>query len=189
MKKHIFLTGRIQVGKSTIIRKTLSEQKDLQDCELEYDGFITYFDVREKATRNLLMERITSDNKAEKRQSVMIHFENGRPQMETLAYETAGVEILESLDMKKLLIFDECGKFERNSSRFIGKIMQILDGETHVIGVLRKDDSIEWLQQIASREDVCLIEVTEENRTALKDEVKQLLLELLGVEQNDAGIT
>jgi nucleoside-triphosphatase len=35
--KHIFLTGEIQIGKSTVIKKTLTLLK------LEYGGFCTYF--------------------------------------------------------------------------------------------------------------------------------------------------
>lgn len=179
-KKHVFLTGKIQVGKSTLIRSALFELENDLGLRLEYDGFLTYFDHRESETRNLMMVRHTSDKDSEEMQKVMLHIEGGRPQMETLAYETGGIEILEKLDIKKLLIFDECGKFERNSQKFIEKINQILDADSHVIGVLRKDDSIEWLKKIAHREDVSVIEVTEENRNELKDAVKCRLLEMLG---------
>ena len=109
--------------------------------------------------------------------------------MHTLAYDTDGVKILNSLDTKKLLIFDECGKFERNCQPFIEKVESILDGDTHVIGVLRKDDSIKWLSDIAKREDVCVIEVTEENRDLLKEDTKELLLEVLGERDYGTAIT
>ena len=179
MIKHIFLTGRIQVGKSTLLYRVLSDLENQQGNTLEYDGFRTYFDFRKSEFKKLYMERYTSDETVDCAKYCMIQFLEGRPQMQTLAYETEGIEILSSLDTKKLLIFDECGKFERNSTGFIKKMAEILDGDTHGFGVLRKDDSIQWLQDIANRDDVCVIEVTEENRDTLKEEVKALLLKIL----------
>lgn len=187
--KHVFLTGRIQVGKSTLLRSVLSDLRKMQGVNLEYDGFITYFDDRQNDTRNLCMERISSDKTIESVRKIILHFENRIPQMQTLAYETEGVSLLDSLDTEKLLIFDECGKFEKNSVQFLKRIKNILNSDTHVFGVLRKDDSIEWLQEIAGREDVCVIEVTEENRTVLKEDVKNLMLELLGENNYGASIT
>ncbi|MEE1087049.1 MAG: nucleoside-triphosphatase [Schaedlerella sp.] len=177
--KHIFLTGDIQVGKSTLIRGVLSELEKKQDFQLKYDGFITFFDQRWSEKRNLCMERMTSDSSVNRERKVILQFE-GKPLLETLAYETCGMEILNELDTKQLLIFDECGKFEKNSPDFIGKITEILDGDTHVLGVLRKDDSIDWLKRISERQDVCAIEVTEENRNALKENIISLLLKMLG---------
>lgn len=177
--KHIFLTGKIQVGKSTLIKEVLSGLENNRKITLEYDGFATYFDLRKNETRNLCIERRSSDNLVKDMKSTVIHFENGKPQFETLAYETVGVEILESLDLNKLLIFDECGKFEKNCSKFVGKIEEILNSDTHVFGVLRKDDSIEWLKRIAQRDDVCVIEVTEENRDFLGKEIEELLIKIL----------
>lgn len=178
-KKHIFLTGNIQVGKSTLIRGVLSDLMDQKDFHLEYDGFITYFDQRWEEERNLCIERVTSDRSVKAKPKAVLHFE-GRPVFETLAYETSGVEVLESLDRKKLLIFDECGRFEKDCPRYLGKIKEILDENTHVIGVLRKDPPIEWIQKIMAREDVCIFDVTKENRGILREEIKNRLLEMLG---------
>lgn len=180
MVKHIFLTGSIQVGKSTLIRSVLSDIGKEQNDHFEFDGFVTYFDYRKNESRKLYMERKTSDRFAEKIKFPVIQFEGGRPQMSTLAYETYGVGLLEKLDVRKMLIFDECGKFEKNCPMFIGKVEEILNKDTHVFGVLRKDDSIEWLKNISKRNDVCVIEVTEGNRENLRYEVKKQLLEVLG---------
>lgn len=178
--KHVFLTGKIQVGKSTLLRGVLADLEKMENFHLQYDGFITYFDHRQNDTRNLCMERFTTDASIESERIPILHFEERIPQMETLAYETIGVELLDSLDTNKLLIFDECGKFEKNSPQFLVRIWQIMDADTHVFGVLRKDDSIEWLKQIADREDVCVIEVTEDNRVDLRVDVKEIILKLLG---------
>lgn len=178
-KKHIFLTGDIQVGKSTLIKGVLSDLIDQTDFHLEYDGFITYFDQRWNEERNLCIKRFTSDKSVETEQKIVLHFE-GRPVFDTLAYETCGVEVLESLDRKKLLIFDECGRFEKECPQYIGKIKEILNEDTHVIGVLRKDPPIEWIQEIIARDDVCIFDITEENRDILREAVKNTLLEMLG---------
>lgn len=177
--KHIFLTGKIQIGKSTLLKSVLSDL--VNEYQIEYDGFTTYFDNRQSDSKILYMERKTSDSTAKGMKYPMIHFVDGRPQMQTLQYETSGMELLEEINTNTLLIFDECGKFERNSVGYVNKVNQILDGNTHVFGVLRKDPSIEWLAQIVAREDVKVFEITEENRNFLKEEVKKLILKILGV--------
>lgn len=178
-KKHIFLTGNIQVGKSTLIKGVLSDLREGQDLKLEYDGFITYFDQRWNEERNLCIKRVTSDKNVETEEKTVLHFE-GRPMFDTMAYETSGVEILESLDRTKLLIFDECGRFEKDSPHYLEKIKEILNEDTHVIGVLRKDPPVEWIQEIMVRDDVYIFDITEENRGILRTAVKNTLLEMLG---------
>lgn len=187
-KKHIFLTGKIQVGKSTLVQSVLSDLKKIESLHLEYDGFRTYFDERWNEERNLCIERVLADPEIKKEMKCLLHFEGG-PIFETLAYETNGVEVLEQMDTRKLLIFDECGKFEKDSPRFLAKLREILDGDTHVFGVLRKDPQIEWLQEIAARQDVEIYEVTEENRDVLREELKNRLLELLENKEDDKTIT
>lgn len=186
-KKHIFLTGNIQVGKSTLIKSVLSDLSEGQDFKIEYDGFITYFDQRWNEERNLCIKRFTSDKNVETEEKTVLHFE-GRPIFDTLAYETVGVEVLDSLDRTKLLIFDECGRFEKECPRYIDKIKEILDEDTHVIGVLRKDPPIEWIQEIMARDDVCIFDITEENRGILRTEVKNTLLEMLGELEDDKTV-
>lgn len=178
-KKHIFLTGNIQVGKSTLIKGVLSDLRGGQDSKIEYDGFITYFDQRWNEERNLCIKRFTSDKNVETEEKTVLHFE-GRPMFDTMAYETSGVEILESLDRTKLLIFDECGRFEKDSPHYLEKIKEILNEDTHVIGVLRKDPPVEWIQEIMVRDDVYIFDITEENRGILRTAVKNTLLEMLG---------
>lgn len=93
----------------------------------------------------------------------------------TKIFEGKGVDILKnSLEYRKLLIMDELGFLESNSYNFQKYIKFILDSNTPVLGVL-KSSNCEFINSIANRKDVILLEVTKENRSSLKDNIVNII--------------
>ena len=73
-----------------------------------------------------------------------------------------------------LILMDECGHLEKNSTGFRKEILDCMNGPVPVLGVLRKDQP--WHSFIKEHPRVQIVEVTEENR----DTLPALAAELLG---------
>ena len=69
---------------------------------------------------------------------------------------------------------DEIGPNEENASIFKEKILNVLDSDKLVLGVLQKADS-RFLDSIKNRIDTKVYTVTEENRQEIKKEIINLL--------------
>ena len=78
--------------------------------------------------------------------------------------------INESRDVD-VFVMDELGPRELEAHKFTARVMQMLDSDIPVIGVLQKVDS-PFLTQVANHPDVQVIQVTRENR---ENVLRQLL--------------
>ena len=67
---------------------------------------------------------------------------------------------------------DELGPGERDAAAFRRMVMECLEGEIPVYGVLQLAES-DFLDEIRARGDVCVVTVTEDNR----EDLPRLLLE------------
>lgn len=139
MTEHVFLTGRKQVGKSTLIRKELERYKKENGEESA------------PSEENLLFicgsaDRSRSDER----------------------FDRMGSRILEESmrNGAELLIMDELGPNEAGALVFQEAVLRALDGEIPILGVLQEADS-PFLKKVAAHPKVRVIRVTEENRDAL----------------------
>lgn len=139
MTEHVFLTGRKQVGKSTLIRKELERYKKENGEESA------------PSEENLLFicgsaDRSRSDER----------------------FDRMGSRILEESmrNGAELLIMDELGPNEAGALVFQEAVLRALDGEIPILGVLQEADS-PFLKKVATHPKVRVIRVTEENRDAL----------------------
>lgn len=139
MTEHVFLTGRKQVGKSTLIRKELERYKKENGEESA------------PSEENLLFicgsaDRSRSDER----------------------FDRMGSRILEESmrNGAELLIMDELGPNEAGALVFQEAVLRALDGEIPILGVLQEADS-PFLKKVADHPKVRVIRVTEENRDAL----------------------
>lgn len=156
--KHILLTGRVQVGKSTALRKFL------KNSGLSCDGVRTYWKDRD----TLLIEpfeggvsMVAAVTDGEFRKAVPEAFEYG-------------AEIIERSGNKDVIVLDEIGRLERCSERFMNAVFEKLQGEKRVLGVIKKESN-HFLDKIREFPNVVILEVTEENR----DEIPQKIAELM----------
>jgi len=159
---HIFLTGEIQIGKSTVIAKTLSLLAVITG------GFKTYFGLDREAPDKWLYMNPASEPKNFTAENAVVQFsEGGPPQVLTDKFDTYGVELLRSARTDAtLILMDECGSLERDAFLFQKEVLDTLEGRTPVLGVV-KLASTGWVDQIRNHSKVKLITVTRENRDAL----------------------
>ncbi|MEA4902958.1 nucleoside-triphosphatase [Desulfitobacterium sp.] len=171
---HIFLTGEIQVGKSTVIAKTLALLNIIPG------GFKTYFDSdRECPDKSLYMSSAVGP-KLFRKENAVAHFSEGQPpQVLTEKFDIYGIELIRSAKMNSnLIMMDECGSLERNALLFQEEIMDTLDGSIPVLGVI-KQGSRGWTDRIRNHPNVKLITVTEENKDGLPENIFYLFARMI----------
>lgn len=162
VKKHLFLTGEKQVGKSTLLSK-LIEARQLNCAGFETRAFYLN-EERRGFTLHGRVEMPPYENdciccaRVGERRSVPV----------LSVFEENGVQILsKSLSSPApFILMDELGRLERQADSFIRQIYACLDSDKRVLGVLQKCSS-EHVEAISRRDDVTVLTVTPENREAL----------------------
>lgn len=165
----ILLTGRPGSGKTTLIRHVLARLAG------PAGGFYTQ-EIRE-AGRRMGFEIITLDGG----RGILAHVDISSKHriskygVDLSALETFAIPaMLDAVEHNKLVVIDEIGPMELLSPEFRQVVLDILGKSASVLG------SIVWrstpfTDQIKSRPDVTLLEVTPENR----EELFEVILELV----------
>lgn len=164
---NVFFTGKVQIGKTTLIKKFLSDYK------FKTGGFMTHRVSEDNLTEFIVYSPANSDI------SYKIAKIINRP-FEVNVYEDAFEEgvaglIKDSLEKSDIIILDELGHMESNCKEFKDAVLKALDSSVPVLGVLKAYDC-EFLNLIKMRDDVTVIEVTENNRDIINlTEIEGLL--------------
>ena len=164
--KNLFLTGKIGVGKSTILKNALKEF-DISIggyiTKRIFDGYYRKYMVKSLYDSNEEYTIVRVDSRDNSKEGFISSFENGV------------VSILDkSLKHRDLIVLDELGCAENNMNMFTSKVFQLLNSNKIVFGVL-KDNNCKFLNDIKSRDDVVIIEITEENRDYISKEIIHIL--------------
>lgn len=153
---HYFLTGGVQVGKSTIIKRLISALK------LDAGGFMTRWVGTENGRVLVLLPySVESDGYTEANVAAVL--ENGIMTPRIEVFDAAGPRILERSAGRGVIIMDELGFLESRSFAFQEAVLKTLDGDIPVLGVIQPRD-VPFLNRIRERPDVTLITVNAENR-------------------------
>lgn len=171
--KHIFITGKIQTGKSTTINRAL------ENHNLILGGYRTvsslrdrYYDSYVHMLRVDRYEPLAPHNRALYRQVIY-----GRTyfHINHEIYEEKGVSLLRNLpDDCQLVLIDEIGKREKYCTKFRQALWDILDGDIPVLGVVQiRPDG--FLDKIRNHPKVELVTLTEENREEVLTYIKEYL--------------
>ena len=162
IRRHLFLTGDKQVGKSTLLRK-LIETKGLACSGFETQPFYLGGERRGFTLHGRIdMPPYENDciccARVEAKRSVPV----------LPVFDVNGVKILQAslLSPDPFILMDELGRLERQAQAFIDEIYACLDSDKRVLGVLQKCGS-EHVEAISQRDDVTMITVTPENRDHL----------------------
>jgi nucleoside-triphosphatase len=169
MAVHVFLTGEIQIGKSTALRRFLAE------TGVASDGFLTYFepDGKERGGRDLFIAPFdTLAPSAERRRAA--HRSGGGLTVFAEAFEIYGAEIVRRAGRRDLIVMDELGVMEENAPRFKEAVLRRLDGEIPVAGVVKQARS-PFLDAIRAHPGVEIITVTRENRDGVPERLRDFL--------------
>lgn len=167
---HIFLTGAVQVGKSTIIEKTVSA------LSVPVGGFRSGYGPDRSAHDRWLYLWDASGPPIYDEAHGVVRFTDSRPEVQLDRFNTLGVETLRQARRRgvSLILMDECGRFEGQAAAFHAEIFATLNGNIPVLGVVRQGFH-GWLDTIRSHPKVTLLAVTPDNRDILPDQIAALL--------------
>ena len=157
-KRHLFLTGEKQVGKSTLLWKlagmagSTAGFRTVRTNEFLGDRFSVHMLAAGKADQpgeeNLLF--VCRSESPEK---------DGR-------FDALGCALLADTAGAALIVMDELGPNEHGAKAFQRAVLDTLDGSVPVLGVLQRAESA-FLASVAAHPDVDVVEVTRENRDEL----------------------
>lgn len=168
--RHIFLTGEKQVGKSTLWRKVL-EQSGISPAGFQTLEYLVNGNFR--GYRLHCLGRTPAELGNDIPVSVFLRRKLHLPVTES--FDIFGTALLKlALEDEGFILMDELGIFERDAVSFRQAVVDCLDGDCHVLGVLQKADD-PFLESILNRSDVLVLTVTLENR----DQLVHPLLEAL----------
>jgi len=173
MRNNIFLTGDLQVGKSTIIDRVVDS------LQVSIGGFKTHRYYKQGQLVGFYMISLNNDSK-NKEQPFVGYCDNLSWTAVPDTFDHFGVSILEEcLEQKpNLIIMDELGFFETEAYKFQKTVKKCLSSEIPVLGVLKKADTV-FLNSIKERKDLILLTTTPENREDIAHKVHLLLEEIL----------
>jgi molybdopterin-guanine dinucleotide biosynthesis protein MobB len=171
-RKHIFLTGRKQVGKSTALKKVIEQLQE------SVEGYQTLPYEINGQTKGFYLHNLKPMDEYENDSPVCIRVGQQKNQSIPETYETLGVEILKNVDKNAVILLDEIGKLENRAFEFQQEVFRCLNTSRQVLGVLQRTNGV-LVEAISKRSDVVVLTVTEENR----DEMPERILKLM--EQNN----
>ncbi len=174
---HIFLTGDVQVGKSTIIRKML------QALPLKYPGGFLSVSVPDLPDGQMSVYLVpagetTPQMAAENRVGIRKGAGRGIEKFPQ-AFDTAGVRALQGAEESGLIVMDEVGRMEQDAALFSARILELLDGKTPILGVVQKVADTPLTNTIRRHPDVRVLEITTGNREEMAKTVLQLVKKAL----------
>ena len=168
--KHIFLTGEIQSGKSTVM------QKVLDGLDVTVGGFCSGSGAeRYEPARWLYLWDAARVPVYDAEHRVARLGPDGRHAFPE-RFDALGCEALRCARESRvdLILMDECGFLERDAKEFQAEVLRTLDGDIPVFGVVRLRSS-GWTDAIRNHPKVTLITVTQENRDELPGQILSLL--------------
>lgn len=159
---HIFLTGEVQVGKSTILRRWLSEHPGL--CT---GGFRTVAcDLGGGKESSVHIVPASVDAALTKENRIMLR-SGTRPDIRICSYpevfDTVGTELLKVPANCDLILMDEIGIAENAAVRFHQAVLACLGKKLPVMGVVQRRHGV-LPDLIRAHPGVTVIEVTVQNR-------------------------
>jgi len=160
----VFLTGEIQIGKSTVISKIL---KGILK-EKTIGGFFTKCIGDDVFIFNPEDYLYSDYSKLS-----LIGTKIGRRKQTgyTEVFDTKGVMILEEGKSRDLLIMDEIGWMESKAEAFSNNIIELCEEKKNILGVLRENANGILPEYIRNNKNIKLITVTKENRDSLVSEL------------------
>ena len=157
--KHVFLTGAVQCGKSTVVSRVLAGWAGA------VGGFRTGFGPDRACPERLLyLWSAAEPARYDQAHAVVRFFDGCAPEAIPGRFDALGTACLAGAPA--LWVMDECGRLERDALAFQRAVLEKLEGDTPVLGVVREGFP-GWTRSIADHPDVELITVTEDNRDGL----------------------
>jgi len=178
MERIVFLTGVPGVGKTTVLMKIVEE---LEEKGFSIGGVVSQ-EVREGGLR-VGFRIVDLDTK---REGWLAHLNRkkgpriGRYGVCLDDLEDVGVQaIQDAIQRSDIVVIDEVGPMELLSQAFRKAVVQALNGDKPVLGIIHHRASDPLIAEIRSREDAAIIQVTRDNRERLPALITAEILERL----------
>ena len=152
----LLLTGKPRSGKSTLLEKCIALAPQKQ-------GFLSREILKDE--QRVGFELIASDG-----QSVVMAHVDSSSQLRVSRYGvnvdniTNFLHALPAIQPSNLLYLDEIGQMQLLTPAFPAIAMKYLDADNHFIGTITSVFRDETIDNILSRDDIILLNLTEENR-------------------------
>ncbi|MFI3257649.1 MAG: nucleoside-triphosphatase [Spirochaetales bacterium] len=168
-RPHVFLTGDLQCGKTTIIRTILAKLPKTYCLA----GFSTFF-VQQNAqsdvqaeTKYLYIADINSPPRTDsanemKNHRLVVERSNKKTTIYTENFNTYAVKLIQNKPAN-IIIMDECGRFESDCETFKQAVFSCLQEDIPILGTVRKLHYPSWLDDIKNHQNVLLIDVHKKN--------------------------
>lgn len=160
---HLFLYGKQNVGKSTLIRQALA------DLDLQPQGFQTF-----KLEDRVYMAPALTAPLAEEGLLLGRCHHPGDQDIDPSLFDRYGGDLLNLQPQGQWVLMDELGFLENRALAFQKNVLDLLDANVRIIGVI-KEKTHPFLDQIKAHPQVRLQEVRLDNR----DQVAKLLRSFL----------
>jgi len=163
----ILLLGKPKVGKTNLVKKVMTGLK-----KTTYGGFFTA-EIKEKGKR--VGFKVISTNGEE---GILAHINHRSPYHVSKYYvnvsdfERVALKAISNAEKEKdLIVIDEIGKMELFSHKFANKIEEIFNKSNKKILATIPITKIPLINKLKSLPDTEVIEITEENRDRLVNEL------------------
>ncbi|WP_103065759.1 nucleoside-triphosphatase [Petrotoga sp. HWH.PT.55.6.1] len=182
IKKNIFLTGSVGVGKSKIISKVIKQ------LSLNISGFSVAREGKKNNWNSFYLVQASSfnnNNQSKKSEFNRFAFRSDYSknwEINIRVFDKLGVQLLTNIDDADVVIMDELGRFELTAFKFQKKVIEVLNSDKPVLGVI-KDESNVFLDDIRNRKDVQIFRVTLENREEVYKEVLFLIKQIITLKE------
>lgn len=171
---HIFLSGPSGVGKSTLINRAIEE------FNITLGGFRTIGQAVPQGHPSYVY--LYPCEKDEADEGVKVAYRSGvgwRFEAYPEIFDTVGVAALTDKKGAELILMDELGFMEREAYLFQNKVLELLDGNLPILGVIKERDeerNIPFLDRVREHKNVVIWEVNVINRGQIEEKVKKWLM-------------
>ena len=167
----IFLTGQKQIGKSTCI------QECIRELHKSVCGFVTLPFYEGTRRSGFYLHALHAMENNDQRFSIQHETWN---EVIPGVFDTFGKELLIQAKAyeNRILILDEIGHLEQNEEHYLKTLLEVIDKFPNILGVLKKYD-IQYIHEIAAREDVTVLDLDKESY----EDVKHYILTAMEAEK------
>ncbi len=169
MKKHILLSGKPGIGKTSVIKKILPLVGP------DAGGFFTE-EIR-VMDRRMGFRIVTLDGT----DGILAHIECnsnykvGKYRVDLDSFEKIAIPALEdAMKSKSIVVIDEIGTMELFSKKFRESVSKVLNSDKILLCTI-KENGDAFTEEIKNRKDIALITVNYENRETLPEKVLEML--------------
>lgn len=167
---HLFVTGETGIGKSNLIHQLVNQVP----VEKIYGFYTKKISVRigKENIEKVYMYAARQTNALDQGCCIATILGPGKFDLNLDAFEKYGVDLLDDIPDRSVVVMDELGFLESQAATFCQRVLQLLGRQVLIIGVIKAKQT-EFLARVRCHVSVEMYSLTKENREALT----QLLME------------